>query len=63
MYRRCAIKFHKKQAEFINCVNMIERVKRARALPAGISHLGVKRYVISSSGLGKTKYVTIRDCA
>ena len=62
MYRRYAIKFHKKQREFINCVNMVERVKKARALPQGIEHLGVKRYVVSSSGIGKKKYITIKDC-
>ena len=62
MYRRCAIKFNKKQVEFINCVNMVERIKKARALPSGISHLGVKRYVVSSSELGRAKYLTIRDC-
>ena len=62
MYRRYAIKFHKKQMEFINCVNMVERVKKARALPLGTSHLGVKRYVVSSSELGKKTYVTVKDC-
>jgi hypothetical protein len=63
MYRRYAIKYHKKQVEFINCVNMVERVKKARALPAGTSHLGVKRYVVSSSEMGKKTYLKIRDCA
>ncbi len=62
MYRRYAIKFHKKQMEFVNCVNIVERIKKARALPSGIEHLGVKRYVISSSGLGKKTYITIKDC-
>lgn len=62
MYRRYAIKFHKKQTEFVNCVNMVERVKKARALPSGISHLGVKRYVVSSSELGGKTYLTIKDC-
>jgi hypothetical protein len=62
MYRRYAIKFNKKKAEFINCVNMVERVKKARALPSGIAHLGVKRYTISSSGSGKKTYYTVRDC-
>ncbi len=62
MYRRYAIKFNKKQVQFINCINMVERVKKARALPAGISHLGVKRYVISSSGLGKKTYLSVKDC-
>ena len=62
MYRRCAIKFHKKQVEFINCVNMEERVKKARSLPSGTSHLGVKRYVVSSTELGKKTYVSLKDC-
>ncbi|MBU0683030.1 MAG: hypothetical protein ABIH85_01010 [Candidatus Omnitrophota bacterium] len=62
MYRRYAVKFHKKQVEFINCVNMVERVKKARALTAGTSHLGVKRYVVSSSGLGKKKHIRAKDC-
>ena len=62
MYRRYAIKFHKKQAEFINCVNMVERIKRARALPSGITHLGVQQYVITSNGLGKRTYLTVKDC-
>jgi hypothetical protein len=62
MYRRCAIKFHKKQVEFINCVNMVERVKKARALPSGTAHLGVKRYVVSSSDIGKKSYLSIKDC-
>jgi len=63
MYRRCGIKFHKKQVEFINCVNMVERIKKARALPSGVSHLGVQRYVVSSSGIGKKRYLTLKDCA
>jgi len=63
MYRRYAIKFHKKQVEFINCVNMIERVKKARALPSGVSHLGVKRYVLTSTGTGKNIHFTVKDCA
>ena len=63
MYRRYGVKFHKKQVEFINCVNMVERIKKARALPSGISHLGVKRYVVSSSGIGKKRYLTLKDCA
>ncbi len=62
MYRRYAIKFNKKQVEFINCVNMVERVKKARALPSGISHLGVKRYVVRSSVHGKNLHYTIKDC-
>jgi len=62
MYRRYAVKFHKKRVEFINCVNMVERIKKARALPSGTSHLGVKRYVVSTSGLGRKSYVTVKDC-
>lgn len=61
MYRRYALKFHKKQKEFVNCVNMVERVKKARALPSGMEHLGVKRYVVSSSEIGEKKYTTIKD--
>lgn len=61
MYRRYAIKFHKKQVEFVNCVNMVERIKRARALPSGVSHLGVKRYVVSSTGEGKNTRLTVKD--
>ncbi|MFC1479885.1 hypothetical protein ACFL5Y_00335 [Candidatus Omnitrophota bacterium] len=63
MYKRYAIKFHKKQVEFINCVNMVERIKKARSLSGGILHLGVKRCVVSSSGLGKKTHITIKDCA
>lgn len=62
MYRRYAIKFHKKQVEFINCVNIVERVKKARALPSGVSHLGVQRYVVTSSGTGKKSKITIKNC-
>ena len=62
MYRRYAIEFHKKQREFVNCVNMVERVKRARALPSGMSHLGVKRFVITSHGIGKKEYLSVKDC-
>lgn len=62
MYRRYAMKLNKRQVEFINCVNMVERIKKARALPSGISHLGVKRFAVSSSGLGKKTYLTIKDC-
>lgn len=62
MYRRYAIKFHKKQVEFINCVNIVERIKKARALPSGISRLGIKRYVVTSSGAGKNSHLTIKDC-
>ncbi len=62
MYRRYAIKFHKKQMEFINCVNMVERIKKSRALTSGPAHLGVKRYVVSSSELGDKTYLTIKDC-
>ena len=63
MYRRYAIKFNKKQQEFVNCINMVERIKKARALPQGITHLGVKRYIVSSSDLGKREYITIKDCS
>ena len=64
MYRRYAVKFHKKQVEFINCVNIVERVKKARALPSGIAHLGVKRYVVTSTGTGngKNSHIVIKDC-
>jgi hypothetical protein len=62
MYRRYAVKFNKKQVEFINCINMVERIKKARALPSGIAHLGVKTYEVSSTGLGKSTYITMRDC-
>ena len=62
MYRRYAIKFNKKQKEFINCVNMVERIRKARALPSGMEHLGVKRYVISSTGVGKKTHFTVKDC-
>lgn len=62
MYRRYAVKYNKKQVEFVDCANMVERVKKARALPSGIEHLGVKRYVICSAGLGKKTYLTIKDC-
>ena len=62
MYRRYAIKFHKKRVDFINCVNMVERIKKARALPSGTSHLGVKRYVVSTSGIGRKSYITVKEC-
>ncbi len=62
MYRRCAVKFHKKQVEFISCVNMVERVKKARALPSGMSHLGVERYVLISAGGEKKRQCTIKNC-
>ncbi|MBF0494739.1 MAG: hypothetical protein HQL28_06380 [Candidatus Omnitrophica bacterium] len=61
MYRRCAIKFHKKQVEFINCVNMVERVKKARALPQGISHLGISRYVMVSNGETRPGHLMLRS--
>ncbi len=61
MYRRCAIQFHNKKMEFINSVNLIERIRRARSLPAGISHLGFKQYVVASSGMGKRSFLTIKD--
>lgn len=63
MYRRYAVKFNKKQLEFVNCVNMVERVKKARALPRGMSGLGVRRYVVSSSGSARKPYYTMKDCA
>ena len=64
MYRRYAIKFNKKQMQFVNCVNMVERIKKARALPSGMSHLGVKRYVVTSSGLGKSTHnLKIKGCS
>ena len=62
MYRRCAVKFHKKQVEFINCVNMVECVKKARALP-DISRLGVERYVLTSLGGEKKRQYTIKNCS
>lgn len=62
MYRRYAIKLYKKQVEFINCVNMTERIKKARALPSGTSHLGVERYVVSSIDSGKSRYVSMKNC-
>ena len=63
MYRRYAIKFHKKQKEFVNCVNMVEREKKARSIPGGIEHLGIKRYVISTNDLGGKEYYSVKDCA
>jgi len=62
MYRCYAIKFNKKQMEFINCCNMVERIKKARALTSGISHLGIKRYIVSSSALGDEDCLRIRGC-
>ncbi|MCK4851679.1 MAG: hypothetical protein KAS86_01070 [Candidatus Omnitrophica bacterium] len=62
MYRRYAIKFHKKQVEFINCVNIVERIKKARGVPSGIAHMGVKRYVVTSLGTGKNSHLVIKDC-
>ena len=62
MYRRYAVKLNKRKVEFINCINMVERIKKARALPSGVEHLGVKRYQISSSGTGKYTYYTLKDC-
>jgi len=61
MYRRYAVKFNKKQVEFVNYVNMVERVKRARALPSGMSHLGVKRYVVRSTGAGTNAHHVFKD--
>ena len=63
MYRRYALKFHKKQKEFVNCVNMVERVKKARQIPGGIEHLGIKRYVVSTNDLGDKEYYSVKDCA
>ena len=62
MYRRYAVKFNKKQVEFINCVNMVERVKKARALPSGVTHLSVKRYVVRSAGAMKSGRYLLKDC-
>jgi hypothetical protein len=62
MYKRYAMEFHKKQREFINCVNIVERVKKARALPSGMEHLGVRRFVVTSSGIGKKEYLSVKDC-
>jgi hypothetical protein len=62
MYRQYALKFNKKKVEFINCVNMVERIKKARALPSGTSHLGVKRYTITSLCMGNKDHYTIKDC-
>jgi hypothetical protein len=62
MYRRYAVKFNKKQVEFVNCVNMVERVKRARALPSGTDHLGVKRFTVTSSEPGRKAYLRIKGC-
>jgi hypothetical protein len=42
---------------------MVERVKKARALPSGTSHLGVKRYVVSPTEFGKKTYLSLKDCA
>ncbi len=63
MYRRYAIKFNKQQVEFINCANMVERIKKARALTSGVAHLGVERFAVSASGFGKKTYYTVKDCA
>ncbi|HPN73345.1 MAG TPA: hypothetical protein PKZ41_05045 [Candidatus Omnitrophota bacterium] len=62
MYKRYAMEFNKKQREFINCVNIVERVKKARALPDGMSHLGVRRFVVTSSDIGKKAYLSVKDC-
>jgi len=63
MYRRYAVKFNKKQLEFVNCVNMVERVKRSRALPKeGLSSMGVRRYVVTSAGSKERPYYTMKDC-
>lgn len=60
MYKRCAIQFHNKKMEFINSLNLIERIKKARALPSGVAHLGIKQYVVSS-GVGKKNFLTMTD--
>ncbi|MFH1799153.1 MAG: hypothetical protein ABH844_07460 [Candidatus Omnitrophota bacterium] len=62
MYRRYAVKLHEKQVEFVNCVNITERIKKARALPSGTSHLGVERYVVSSVNSNMMKYVSMKNC-
>lgn len=61
MYRRYALKFHNKKVEFINCVNMVERIKKARSLTEGMSHLGVTRCTVSSEKFGKKNYVKLKD--
>jgi len=53
MHRRYAMSFHKKQKEFVNCVNMVERIKKAKALPSGMKYLNSNRIVIKDSGLKK----------
>ncbi|MBF0252236.1 MAG: hypothetical protein HQL29_00320 [Candidatus Omnitrophica bacterium] len=63
MYRRYAVKFNKKQVEFVNCVNMVERVKKARALPSGMNHLGLKRFVVTSQGTGKNIKFVVKNCS
>jgi hypothetical protein len=40
---------------------MIERIKKARALTSGVAHLGIKQYVVSSTGLGKKTFLTMKD--
>ena len=62
MYRRYAIKYNRKKVEFINCVNLVERIKKARALPSGVEHLGFRRFQIHSSELGNKTYYMMRDC-
>lgn len=62
MYRRYAVKFNKQQVEFINCVNMVERIKKARALHDGIAHMGVRGFIVASSGFGNNKCVKIKNC-
>jgi len=60
MYRRCTVKFNNRKMEFVNCVNMVERIRKARALPSGMAHLGVKRYILSSRGTGKPSFLTVK---
>lgn len=63
MYRRYAVKFNKKQLEFVNCVNMVERVKRSRAHSGGLNRMGVRRYVVSSNGTEERPVLTMKECA
>jgi len=61
MYRRYAVKFHNNKAEFINCVNMVERIKKARSLPEGMRHLGVDLFVSSSQQFGKKEFFSVKN--
>ena len=62
MYRVYAIKFHRKKVDFIDGVNLTERIKKARALPSGVSHMGLRRYVMFSTAMGKGGFVTVKGC-